>query len=73
MNMTDSKQAILRLWDTWWPQRHESRKPNANDMSMFYLDLEQDHPEVLRFRTSSGDRWQDVRAWLNTYTGYGRG
>ncbi len=70
MNMKDSKQEIILKWNSWWSKKGISRKPDPNDMSNFYLYLESDYPELLKFRTGSGDRWQDVRAWLNVHTNY---
>jgi len=62
MNISDSKEAILKEWGKW------SQNPNVRDynvMSEFYRWLEEYKPELLTWRIGKGrDRWQDVQGWL---------
>ena len=70
MTKEESKIAILAEWERW---QDDPSSGTCNDMQMFFLWLEKNRPDLLRWRIRPGmDRWQDVRGWLNVRTGYGR-
>ena len=70
MKKSDAKEMILKEWDNW------SKTPDVrdyNEMSMFYLWLKKNKPELLTWRIGAGiDRWQDVQGWLNVRTGFAK-
>ena len=60
MNPKDSKRQICTTWENW----AERPTPSSyQDMLGFFVETQKERPELFRF-PSSGDRWQNVKAWL---------
>jgi hypothetical protein len=55
-----AKLAIIREWDAW-SQDHPG-EAEIQDCMLFFSFLERERPDLLNFE--SGDKWQDVHAWL---------
>lgn len=66
-NQKISQDAILKEWRKWQPK---SSPPTYEEKWDFYLWLEKERPDLLKFRvspTQQGDKWQTVQAWLNEH------
>ena len=55
-----AKLAVIREWDAW-SLKHPG-EANIHDCVHFFSFLEEERPDLLNFQ--SGDKWQDVHAWL---------
>ena len=69
MTKNESKDRILGEWERW---RTNPNQATYDEKQEFYLWIETNHPELLRWKIRSGmSRWQDVQGWLNVRTNYG--
>ncbi len=57
----EAKAEIQMAWKQW-----DGDKTNILSMITFYGWLEENRPELLKFR-SYGDPWQTVNCWLQEY------
>lgn len=64
MKQAEAKEYIVDLWKEWLKNREGGDK--YNDMTIFYLQLRRNHPELLTFR-AAGDKWQTVKMWIQDY------
>ena len=62
MKQQDAKRQIIQLWS-----KRDRNKLTMLDILGFYLQLEKEHPELLKFKCR-GDKYQIVKAWLTPYT-----
>ncbi len=60
MKQADAKDRILAIWRKHAEYSQRSRSPVRQ---RFYMELETEHPELLRFR-SKDDPWQVVSIWI---------
>jgi hypothetical protein len=59
----EARRAVLHEWDAWAKENPEDAKAGMSGM-MFFNYLQQKRPELLDFKFP-GDKWQQVKAWLN--------
>lgn len=64
MTQAEAKEHIVTLWKEWIKNRKDS--DNYNNMTIFYLQLRRNHPELLKFR-AKGDKWQTVKIWIQDH------
>jgi hypothetical protein len=69
MTQEESKQRILQEWEIW---AKDPNKPDDSEMRKFYDWLENNQPELLKWKMQSGvTYWQYVQGWLRVRTNYG--
>ena len=59
------KAAKLEIQSWYWQWR--PRYP-TDDKGLFFAYLQNDHPELLKFRATESEKWQLVLAWINQVT-----
>lgn len=59
-----AKTGIVQGWQQWSASRNRRA---CEDMHAYFLWLQANKPERLRFRDGGQDKWQQIRAWLNEY------
>ena len=59
-----AKTEIVQGWQRWSDSRNRRA---CDDMHAYFLWLQANKPELLRFRDGGQDKWQQIRAWLNEY------
>ena len=64
MTLEEAKRLVVREWDDWAAANLDpSQEASGTHGLVFYVYLEQNHPELLKF-PARGDRWQTVHGWL---------
>jgi hypothetical protein len=59
----EARRAVLCEWDAWAKDNPEDAKAGVSGM-MFFAHLQKNRPELLEFKYSVGDKWQQVHGWL---------
>ena len=60
---TPAKRAVIRAWDAWAAKHPHEAATLAGGM-VFFTYLQNEHPELLDFKSSPGEKWQAVHGWL---------
>jgi hypothetical protein len=63
MTQSEAKMRILAEWRTWVGHRQATDSHTRADSSVFFGEIEQNHPDLLSFE-SSVDKRQLVNGWL---------
>jgi hypothetical protein len=63
MTQGEAKMRILAEWRTWVGHRQLPDSNTNEDASVFFGEIEQNHPDLLSFETSE-DKRQLVSRWL---------
>jgi hypothetical protein len=63
MTPAESKMRILAEWRTWIGHRQAADSERAEEVSVFFGEIEANRPDLLSFETK-GDKLDVVTSWL---------
>jgi hypothetical protein len=63
MTQAEAKMRILAEWRTWVGHREVADSHTGAESSVFFGEIEQNHPDLLSFE-SSDDKRQLIKRWL---------
>jgi hypothetical protein len=66
MRQDERKSFLLLEWDRWLQTQPDPSRPTARDTLKFFCELQDRRSPLLDFRSGGRDKWQIIRAWLQS-------
>jgi hypothetical protein len=60
---SSARRAIIEEWDAWALRNPDDAK-RLDGMTVFFIHLKRNRPDLLLDFKNQGDKWQMVHAWL---------